>query len=313
MIEDHLQFEWLPGKGPEQSAIDSLRQHFGKRPSVPPGGAFSIDDEKRKYFTELLAQPMSDVSADIIVDCLYEMAVGLNMYPEEAPDWIEWFNYMLPFLVERGHERDIVEGAITTFIRMYGHSTNKEYFGFRNDALKSLGKVLMKPELWDEQGESIPALRQNWSIHPNRPKKNISCSGAISASIVFCLFYLPPESVAVWTRSLLRINSPYFRAHFLIWLLSTHVLLEGTTTLWLRSLTQAPYSIDWDNSYLLEDPNPKIPSDCMKQFLATIRVELSKELLTQWSTEISRTKDLAEMVKHFSIIEQVSDIVLTHK
>ena len=83
---------------------------------------------------------------------LFEMTSGLDCFPEALEDvalWTAWFKYMMPFLVSRSHERYVdflLEGLITTFIRVYETHIDDEYSGFRLDALACVGQALMKPE-----------------------------------------------------------------------------------------------------------------------------------------------------------------------
>jgi hypothetical protein len=311
---NELEFRWIPGHGPRHSAVDSLRRNFGTRPSTAPGEAWFMSKERR-FFTEFLGQPMTDVPLEVIQEFLFEATSGLGSFPDcvdDVEDWISWFHYMLVFLVERGQERHVeflIEGAITAFIRINGDSPEQRYSGFREDALMTLGQALMKPEFWNEQGDCIAAYQDGWVNRLGELKRNVSCDGAISSSLFFCLLYLPAGKVSLWTQSVLQIKSIYFRAHFLVWLVSLFQILQGPTSLWLRSVEKAPYDIEWANSFLLEDTNPKIPNESLKQFLDTVRAELSKERLSEWSTEISTNGGLAEMMKRFSIFDQVSSDV----
>ena len=165
--QDPLQsfiFEWLPGTGPSDFAIENLRRYFPRRPAEAPGEAWFMSKE-RKFYTQFLEQPMENVPLTVINEYLFDMTSGLDCFPlmvEETHHWISWFKYMLPFLVLRAHERYahfLLEALITTFTRVYADRIDDQYPGFRIDALETVGKALMKPEFWKTKTVKLFFLR----------------------------------------------------------------------------------------------------------------------------------------------------------
>jgi hypothetical protein len=311
-------FEWCPGWGPSPSAIETLRQRHPRAPLDLPGEAWFLS-KQRKLFTEFLERPMESVSAEVIEKYLFEMTAGLQCFPgctEAVEDWLSWFNYMLPFLVARAHEATpidaLLESVISTFIRVYPVKAAEPYSGFRQDALETVGKALMKPEFWDGNGELILRPGDDWLDCLERTKAEPSTSGALSASLFFCLLYLPLSQVQTWTKSLLAVESAYFRAHLLVWLTAVHQLLTERKYA-TGSLDRARFHIAWELSTLLHHDEITPPYASLTQMFATVRSTVSPKELQKWKGQFSKLPEVGELIIRFSICEYVEAEIIARR
>jgi hypothetical protein len=318
-LQEAFVFEWRPGVGPSSSAIENLKRKFPKHPARPPGEAWFMGD-KREMYTELIDLSIKDVPVEILYKFLDDWTRGLDSFPDAVAEielWISWFKYTLPYLVLRAHERRfsdrLLELIISAFMRIFGERIDGQYPGFRRDALETIGQALMKTEFWGENG-NINLWCDVWHNGEGELSLAPSCSGVISSSICFCLMYLPASNIYAWTKSLLSIECEYFRAHFLVWLVGTYQILSETstseTTFCFNAMNNARFFINWNGSLSLEETNPPIPEDNIARFLATIRSDLSAQMLNEWSEQIAQVYDLGELTKRFGIFEYVKDVVL---
>jgi hypothetical protein len=304
-------FLWLPGKGPSKSDLSYLQTHAPRAPSQPPGEAWFIG-EKRKIFSELIDQPVSEVPNNVITNFLYEVSSGVKSFrdaTDEVATWKGWFKYLLPGLVARANEcpggEFLLEHIVTTFFQVYSDGLNTEDQGFRQDALDTVGTAIMMPALWDTEGESRCAQFQCWEFDgPLWP----ACSGAISASLCFCLTYLNQDQIRPWTESVLSIQSSYFRAHFLAWLVGADESVLGASS--LNALDQATIRIDWAHSFLLKDSSPSIPEENKDEFIKTVRNTLNMEELLRWIDALSRFEELILPLESAKVPEYIADKIL---
>ncbi len=304
-------YVWEPGVGPSEAALLRL-QELAVRPAAPPGEAWFMSPPRRMY-PEFLNQPIAAIPLSVIHGLLFEATTGILAFhdvPEAVESWRGWFRHLLPGLIVRGDEayafHYLIESVFTIFFRVYSEGFQGEYEGFRRDVLETLGRAIMMPSLWDDDGESICAQYQDWetcgSLWP-------SCSGAISASLFFCLTYLKKDEVSVWTKSILAIECAYFRAHLLTWLAGSYEILASDVPNF-RDIEQATSRIKWLDSWTLEKLAPLIPVANTQEFLTTVRQVLTLDRLFVWLEDISRYKELSEPLASARVAEIVADVVL---
>ncbi len=304
-------YVWEPCVGPSETALLRL-QELAVRPAVPPGEAWFMSPQRRMY-PEFLNQPIATIPLSVIQSFLFEATTGILSFhdvPEAIESWRGWFRHLLPGLIVRGDEtyafHYLIESVFTIFFRVYSEGFEGEYEGFRRDVLETLGRAIMLPSLWDDDGESICAQYQDWetcgSLWP-------SCSGAISASLFFCLTYLKKDEVSVWTKSILAIECAYFRAHLLTWLAGSYEILASDAPNF-RDIEQATSRIKWLDSWTLEKLAPLIPVANTQEFLATVRQVLTLDRLFVWLEDISCYKELSEPLASARVAEIVADVVL---
>ncbi|MBP9093135.1 hypothetical protein KBI23_19070 [bacterium] len=264
-------------------------------------------------YTELIDQPISAIPASFLHTVLFEATTGLLAFhdiPEAVESWRVWFRHMLPGLIVRGDESHafhfLIESTFTTFFRVYCEGFHGEYEGFRRDVLETLGKAIMMPSLWDEDGESICAQYQDFEAYGSLWP---SCSGAISASLFFCLTYLEGEEIAVWVESIFAIKSAYFQAHLLAWLAGSYEILTSESP-HFKDIEKATIDIKWLDSWTLEKAAPLIPVANTQEFLKAVRQVLTLDTLYAWLDNISRYNELSEPLASARIAEIVADVIL---
>jgi hypothetical protein len=125
-------FNWVPGYGPSDSALESLHCFFPRHPPNPPGND-SNTCLRRKY-TELVEQPMNLVPADVIQDFLLETMISQDAFPDavsEIKEWIAWSKYILPFGVSRAHEGSVAPLLETVCVFAWLLAGKSHQFGRR--------------------------------------------------------------------------------------------------------------------------------------------------------------------------------------
>ncbi|HEY9793951.1 MAG TPA: hypothetical protein V6D22_26380 [Candidatus Obscuribacterales bacterium] len=308
-------FDWTPGNGPSEEALSNLRDLAPRHPDDPPGEAWFMS-ETRKTFPQFIQHPVSQIPQEDIDQLLYEITSGLHAFSDatdEVEEWITWFKHLLPDLIIRGDDyylEFLIEGVISAFLRVYAAGIDSEYSGFRQDILQTIGQAIMKPELWDEIGESVCAQTQRWIAVGNGSLRMPYCSGAISASLFFCLTYLSSDEIEHWIKSVIAIKSRFFRAHFLCWLAGAHPILTGDARPF-RAVQRAPVQIDWQNSFLLDTLTPSIPAANIKALFSVVSENLSVEMLLNWIEDMSDVRELAEPLEWDRIAEYVADKILS--
>jgi hypothetical protein len=201
-----------------------------------------------------------------------------------------------------GQNHATTQTVITAFIRIYGEHVEEEYAGFRLDSLETFGRAIMKREFWtSDLGERASACSKK-SIAPGR--------NSFTASLFFCLLYLPTSCVQAWTQSLLAIDSPFFRTDFIIWLAGTYESMKSEQFS-LGSLPANRFCIRWTGDFLLRNTTAIIPRMSRTEFLKVIRSQLSMEILMRWLDEIAQFDDLDTEVRALSVADYMVDVILT--
>lgn len=306
-------FKWVPCEGPSAEAIERMRAHFTK-PSEPMGEAWFLSEERYLY-TELLETPLSEKSADELINVLWEITSGTGSFGR-MEEWDEWFKYLLPDLALRGHEAHIyytlAEATVSAFMVIFPSRLGEVYEGFREDALATLGACLMSPELWDgceggAEEATYPAANFLAWERDGEPELARWHAGRapklISASLFFCLKYLNEEEVGPWFESVVAIEDPYFRASLAVWLLGALDLLESEEAR-PRAIEKSNPEVAWHNSFLVESAyEPRRTPDYVREatnnlrdflpranreaLVRAVRRVVTPEVLIAWAEEFS--------------------------
>ena len=221
------QFLWTPGDGVDPAALERLRTHF-RRPSDPMGEAWFMGDV-RKMYPELLGD-LGEVSTYDLKKPLIEIASGTGSFGPTG-EWNTWYHYLLGALLPRGHEAHVsylLESLLTGFMAIYPNGVYREpYKGFHEDALLTLGRSIMDSECWNGSDIAIGKVLRRSNNNPNQVWVWWNASGDLSASLFFCMKYLPDVAVEPWLRSVLDIPSPHWRAQVMVWFVGAHELLNS--------------------------------------------------------------------------------------
>jgi hypothetical protein len=291
-------FTWQPGIGIDAVALARLRSHFA-RPEKPMGEAWFMG-EKRRMFDELLGD-IDGLSAWDLKQVLTEIASGTSSFGP-LKEWHDWYHYLLGRLLPRAHESfvsSLLESLITGFMAIYPNGIHAPpYPQFHDDVLLTLGRCMMEPSCWDGDDIEIGAFLHRSDRNPNRIWGWSWASGDFSASMFFCLKYLPPARIGEWFASVLAIPSPHWRAQVIVWLVGAHPFLSGKLA-WMSQLDSGvdPW-IHWEWSHCLRpelataDDSGAAPVDSLlpkttcDAVLAVARMQFSEDVYLDWLESI---------------------------
>jgi hypothetical protein len=294
------EFLWIPGQGVDPAALARLRTHF-RRPSEPMGEAWFMG-EQRKMFGELQGD-LDRLPVTSLQDALVEIASGTSSFGEMV-EWTDWYHHLLATVLPRSHEShaagDLLEHLITAFMALYRHDIHPEpYKGFREDALSTLGRCMMDSSCWNGGDIVVGNLLHRSNRNPRQVWLWWDASGDFSASMFFCLKYLPEPLVAPWLNSALAIASPHWRAQMMVWMVGSHDVLNGDIR-WPSQLAEQAYpSVNWTWSHCLKpeavvlDANGKppndhfIPADSRDRALQVFKSFFQEDVYLEWLSSIS--------------------------
>jgi hypothetical protein len=299
-------FLWIPGEGVDVLALERLRSHF-KRPAEPMGEAWFMG-EQRHMFCELLGD-ISKLSANELQEPLEEIASGTSCFGPRK-EWNVWYHYLLGTLLPRGHEayiEDILEYLITGFIALYPNGVHQApYKEFQDDVLLTLGLCMMDRHCWNGADIAIGKILHRSNNNPNQVWCWWDSSGDFSASMFFCLKYLPEPLVEGWLRSILAIPSPHWRAQLLVWMVGAHDILNNVIK-WPSEFPEGVIpSVSWAWSHCLKSDlaisneggelpmASLLPESSRLQALNVFHSYFSEELYLEWLLCISEVPYLEE-------------------
>jgi hypothetical protein len=311
------EFLWIPGNGFDEAALNRMQKHF-VRPSRPMGEAWFMGSER--YMFDYLCGDLKQVPTNELIRPLEEIASGMRSFGFNE-EWSVWFHYLLGQTIPRSHDRYVdylLNSLITAFITQYPEGVKEEpYKGFYEDAMNTLGKCIMDKQYWNNQDIVIGSIL--WPSN-NNPKKIWlwdDASGDFSASMFFCLKYLPSKMIPLWFKSALKIESPHWRAQLIVWLTGAYKILNGEIQ-HPSELDERPHSpvIGWTGSHLLAGEftgdwckgrppaSPFLPEQNRVSMLKTIEEEISEALYFQWLISIEKfdylESELGEITTQFS-------------
>lgn len=312
------QFLWTPGNGVDPFALGRLRAHF-PRPTEPMGEAWFMGDERR-MFRELLGS-LDAITTRDLQEPLAEIATGTGSFGP-MKEWNTWYHYLLGALLPRNHESFVsylLESLLTGFMAIYPNGIYREpYKGFREDVLLTLGRCMMDSMCWNGSDIAIGKVLRQSNNNPNHVWVWWDASGDFTASMFFCLKYLPESSVEPWLRSVLDIPSPHWRAQVIVWLVGAHGILNNVIR-WPSefSMEARPY-IGWEWSHCLKvemaaaddsgaPPVPTfIPEAARTSALHVVRSYFSENRFLEWLDCISTgpylESELAEIPSTFEML-----------
>ncbi len=209
--------------------------------------------EERRLFPELMGD-LSGLTAWQLQEPLQEIASGTSAFGPRA-EWCDWYHYLLGQLLPRSHENfvsSLLESLLTAFMALYPNGVGKTpYLAFRDDALLTLGRCMMEPHCWDADEIAVGQFLHRSDSNPNKVWCWWDASGDFSASLFFCLKYLPSSLVRDWFSSVLAIKSPHWRSQVLVWLVGSYDMLTGATKWPSEFLIEARPSVGWEWSHCL--------------------------------------------------------------
>ena len=298
-IDPTAQYLWVPGHGPDAGAAARLFTAFPK-PRIPMGEAWFMGE--RKMFPEL-GGDLEALSFEDLARPLEELISGPTSFgPFE--EWTAWYHYLMPRLLHRGHEGAVwgsmLEFLVTGFFSQHPHSDAPEpYAGFRRDALRTLGRVLMTPSCWPNgRIDYRTCLAKEYFDGVDRWFWE-QASGKLSSSLFLCLKYLPPEALKPWLTSVLAIRSTHWRAQLMVWFIGAHGMLCGKVNQPgdLAENAHPPVSWGWshclqgDHADTCDESRPDaifLPEANRSAALEVVRDVLTEPLFEHWLSSLSR-------------------------
>lgn len=264
------------------------------------GEAWFMSTERFLY-NELMGQDPGKLSTDYLKRVLWEIASGTKCFGH-LEEWDDWFQFLLPSLIERSHEGwHFLENTMTAFFNVFDNGITEIYDGFRDDVIKSLSLCLMRSEQWLDWVDEVTRLktrRPRFLVDGDKPH-GWNCreaSGEVSVSLFFCLKYLRPEEITAWVKSLVAINDPFWQAHFLVWMVGFDDFMKQPPAI-KRRIERATPKIKWWDGFLNEPTSDKkgfLPEANVRAFLDNIHLEISAEVLFQWADSFSQRPSLQE-------------------
>jgi hypothetical protein len=244
-------FIWTPGDGVDPMALGRLRAHF-PRPAAPMGEAWFMGE--RRMFHELMGN-LDAITTRDLQEALDEIAAGTSSFGP-MKEWNDWYHYLLGALLSRSHEgflSYLLESMLNGFMAIYPNGIYIEpYRGFRDDVFATLGRCMMDSVCWNGSDIAIGKVLRRSDNNPNRVWIWWNASGDFSASMFFCLKYLPESAIAPWLGSVLAIPSPHWRAQVIVWLVGAHGILSNVIQWPSEFSEQARPSVGWEWSHCLK-------------------------------------------------------------
>jgi hypothetical protein len=291
-------YQWIPGCGPSATSLKRMRERI-KKPDEPMGEAWFMSRERRLY-SEMMEQDPLTLSSSYLGRVLEEIASGTKCFGH-LEEWDQWFQFLLPALIERSHESWVLEDTLATFFNVFDNGITEIYDGFRDDVINSLSLCLMKSELWFDWVDEVTKMKTRrprflFDFGITRGWNFQKTSAEVSISLFFCLKYLRPEEIAGWVKSLAAINDPFWQAHLLVWLVGFNDFINLPSTTWQRLKKAAP-NISWGYADPIEPASDKrdfLPEVNVQAFLDKVRQEINSETLFRWIDSFSHRPILKE-------------------
>lgn len=259
---------------------------------------FMVED--RRMFTELTGN-LDRLPTPLLQEALTEIASGTSAHGPMR-EWHDWYHYLLAALLPRSHDAwiaSLLESLITAFIALYPNGMYREpYRGFLHDALTTLGRCMMDAACWHGRDIAVGKILHRSDNNPNRFWGWRDASGDFSASMFFCLKYLPSAQVDAWLHSMLVIDAPHWRAQVLVWLVGARDILTGAIAWPSQCRDDAVPGIAWKWSHCL-DPrlaanddsgaaalDAMLPQESRTAVLRLVQSYFSANIYLQWLESI---------------------------
>lgn len=223
---------------------------------------------EREMYPQLLGE-LDELQDGEIVRALEEIASGTTNFGRYQ-EWVEWYQYLLPRLIERRWSRSYYNQAellFTAFMAQYPDADgDMPYPQFLADALATLGRYIMSPEFWPRGQLDAVRCLSKWR-GPTGIAGWFDAGGLLSASLFFCLKYLPTTAVEQWFHSVIAIPNRYWQVQVLTWLVGAHSILTNEINQPDEFPEASSFNVTWSWSHVLEgnyrdafeQPIPSVP------------------------------------------------------
>ncbi len=302
------EFIWSPSHGCDQNSLSRLKSRFGKPPAQPMGEAWFMGNERR-MFDHLYSSP-DCLPLESIAEAFEEIISGLTAFGHYK-EWHDWYHYLLVICLERMNRHQIcslLEYCVSGYFICYSNDTeNLPYKEFKEDALNTLGKMMMNSKNWSDSSIIFESILHEPANSPSDFWGWWDASSDLCCSLFFCLKYLPDELVHSWFQSVLDIPSPHWRAQIIVWLVGAHPLISGDIKK-ISKLTHQP-DISWEQSYLLSTDistkNRRAIATCVNQYFTEDKYIEWLEIISIHDYLIAETTEILTMFEKIFIDKKI--------
>lgn len=250
-----MEYRWIPGQQLDSAAIARMKAHFPRPATDPPEAWFM--SHPQVYHSGLL-EALIAVPPNVrdVEHFLEDVGRGIKIFGRRQ-EWVEWFHFLLPYLLEVIFEHELLPLSMNYLINLYPQEIVDEYPEFRQDIFSTLIRCVMAEHLW-QTGDL--AAQYRWF-----DDRAGYWSPAFCASMMFCLKYLTVDEIATWMESIASIRGERWTRDLITWLhglkqaeyFTTHPQempapkdeVEARWTHLMRLLKAT--GIDWDGSYVI--------------------------------------------------------------
>ena len=188
-----MDFRWTPNTPLDPRIPERMLAAFPIPSELPPVAWFM--SKEQEYF-DSLADEIAAKDEQALEEYLFDTGGGIKNFGR-LDIWVQWYRYMLPTVIEMCFaQADLAQLAMGYIFNAYPDGIPKEYPGFREDVLGSLGKVVMSAIWW-----ASPDILND-----------------LNSSMFFCLKYLHADEIAGWVDSIAAIDTPEWREVIRQWL-----------------------------------------------------------------------------------------------
>ena len=274
--------------------------------------------EKREMYPSLLERDVAEHSIEDLQKFLRQIASGLSSFGH-SDSWSDWYGYLLPRCLPRAFERDniyvggyLLEHLVTGFMSVSPNSSDMwGYSSFKDDALITLGRAIMAPELWPNGPRASAGC-----LHPRKSSRTqypvwATASGDFAASMFFCLKYLEVNEVPHWIGSVFAIECPHWRTQILAWLCGAENFFDGTMTQPTELNNYYGPQVEWELSLIIDGRNnayneSEEPSEPI-EFLPAANLSCCRETVTEILDEALLSDWLESLMDFEYLFDHVTD------
>ena len=295
-------YEWIPRKGPSRPAVERIRAHV-RKPAEPLGEAWFMGESRKMYDELELPNAVKELDVLDLSEILCQISSGTSCFGH-LDEWDDWFKYMLPDLIERSGEThyfdtNVLQYVVTAFMSIYWDGLDDHYDFFRDDVMSTLPRTMMHEMFWSDEAEgSRPLfldvqedgagrLKLFWDAGTSNP--------SVSASLFFCLKYLPAEELPAWIDSVLAIEHPLWQGNLMVWFLGAFDLMKRGTIL-PDEVDKAAPKLEWENSHVLGSEHTTPEFNDNRRFLPEENVRAFFNAMKAYYTD----KKLLDLAEQFS-------------
>lgn len=199
---------WVIGYELDNDKLMRMEANFPKPNKIPYVAWFMSGVEYYENIEAYKTWARSDLS-----EYLFDTGSGITSFGR-LKIWVNWFHYMLPFLIQKASQEYQHIGDIFEFFeRLYPHEIFEEYLGFRNDIFDTFGKIIMQDYFWKD-GDLI---KPDWTKDLESWNPEWYEEDTLYSSLEFCVKYLEEREISYWVKSFSNIEGKIWTIQIRYW------------------------------------------------------------------------------------------------